>query len=482
MSAGRAPSRLLPHVAIALTVTGLLLTAAVTALGTTSWFGDERRGIGVLTIDDLHEGQLEASAAVVLTFIAAVMAARVRRQPTRRNLVLLAAICVLAFDNVVSALLTAGFDSLSASRFATWAAAGTGLVGAALLLVAVVLPDEPLARPRHASVRTFSVVGIGVLVSLGAAWLLRDLLPLAFETLPTAPDEVELLSEHPALLVTEALACLCWAVAGWGLISNARRTEDELTGWIGLGSLVAAVGFLNYTLFPSEFTELLYLGDYFYLLAVAILVLGAAREVGNAEAALVDSAVYAERRRIAREMHDGVAQELAYISAQTQAIRRNPEITSRALSQITDAVERGLDESRSAIKELSGPVDETVAHAVAVAAMVVGTRSGAEVELSVDESVVVPASARAALVRITREAVGNAIRHGHAERVRVDLWENNGAHLRITDDGSGFDLPSVNQTGGFGLSSIRERVANLGGDLRVSSAPGGGTVLEVHIP
>lgn len=455
--------------------TGLLLTGAVMAART------DRPGLGVLTLDDLHEGQLEAAAAVVLIFVAAVMAGRVRRQPTQRHLVLLAALCVLAFANLVSALLTAGFDSLSANRFATWAAAATGLIGAALLLAAVVVPDEPLARPRYANARTIITCGVGLALLLGAIWLLRDQLPIAFDTLPTSPDEVTLLSQHPALVVVAAAACGCWVLAGWGLGVIARRTDDDLLAWMGLAGLVAAVGYLNYALFPSQLTELMFLGDYFYLAAVAVLVVGAAREVGNSEAARVDSAVYAERRRIAAEMHDGVAQELAYISAQSRALQLRAQRPDRGLGKIADAAERALDESRSAIKELSGPVHQSLAHSIEVTAVAVAGRGGAEVELQMDESLVVDPSTRVALVRITREAVGNAVRHGNAGHVRIDLWEHDGARLRITDDGTGVDPTLADGNGGFGLSSIRERVANLSGELSVSPSPSGGTILEVRV-
>lgn len=473
MSVGGAPLPRFGQVAVGVTAAGLLLTAAVTAARI------ERPGLGVLTLDDLHEGQLEVAAAIVLIFVAAVMAGRVRRQPTRRHLVLLAALCVLASANLVAALMTAGFDSLSASRFATWAAAVTGLLGPALLLVAVVVPDEPLARPRYANARTITACCVGLAVVLGALWLLRGQLPLAFDTLPTSPDDVTVLSQHPALVVAAGAACVCWVMAGCGLVSIARRTDDDLAAWMGLAALVAAVGYLNYTLFPSQLIELMFLGDYFYLAAVAILVVGAAREVGNSEAARVDSAVYAERRRIAAEMHDGVAQELAYISAQTRDMQLHAERRDRGLSKIADAAERALDESRAAIKELSGPVYESLAHAIEMTAVAVAGRDGAEVELQMDESLVVPPSTRVALVRITREAVGNAVRHGHAGRVRIDLWEHDGARLRITDDGTGIDPSSVDGT--FGLSSIRERVANLAGELSVSSSPSGGTVLEVRV-
>ena len=101
----------------------------------------------------------------------------------------------------------------------------------------------------------------------------------------------------------------------------------------------------------------------------------------------------------------------------------------------------------------------------------------------VEGDVKVPVSTKEALIRIVREAVTNASRHGNAKNVHVAV--TNGALLRVTirDDGSGFDPTTRDgESSGFGMTTMAERVHALGGELRVSSRPAAGTEVEVTIP
>jgi signal transduction histidine kinase len=84
------------------------------------------------------------------------------------------------------------------------------------------------------------------------------------------------------------------------------------------------------------------------------------------------------------------------------------------------------------------------------------------------------------LLRIVREAVTNAVRHGEAKHVSVSFTNGDGLLLRVEDDGSGFD-PTVANGGGFGLVTMRERACALGGQLALASSESG-TVVEVSIP
>ncbi|MFC7359492.1 sensor histidine kinase [Nocardioides astragali] len=464
-------------------VSGVVITTAVSVARLSPSLGTDRHSFGVLTLDDLHEGQVELAAAMVLILAAAVLWERVRRVPTRGHLLLFAALCTLAVDNLVSALFTAGFDSLSTSRFATWATSSIGLVAVVLLLLAAWLPDERLVRPRLAVTTTMVATGGVVGLAVTIAWVFRGVLPAAFDTRPDTPEDLTLLSEHPSLFVGEVLASLCCLVAGLMFTRAAHRRQDDLTGWLGVASVLLAVSYANYALVPSHFTELLFLGDYFFLTAVAVLLVGAAQEVRAAEAALVDSALYGERRRIARELHDGVAQELAFIGTQTHTITsaRDPQKVARATHRIQESVDRALDQSRSAIKLLSGPVDESLAATIEAAADVVSRRTGAHVSLDLDRSIVVTTEVRAALARITREAISTAARVGGADKVRIDLWTNGSVGLRIVDDGSGLD-PHAGPAIASALASIRESAEAVNGSVTIETGDGTGTTVEVRVP
>ena len=105
-----------------------------------------------------------------------------------------------------------------------------------------------------------------------------------------------------------------------------------------------------------------------------------------------------------------------------------------------DAVERALDESRGAIAALNRPIDEPFDRALGHAALDIANRVGARLHLDVAEDVDVSPDWRDALLRISREAIANAVRHGRARTISVQLREGDSWRLRVTDDGDGFDL------------------------------------------
>jgi signal transduction histidine kinase len=94
----------------------------------------------------------------------------------------------------------------------------------------------------------------------------------------------------------------------------------------------------------------------------------------------------------------------------------------------------------------------------------------------------VSADWRDALLRIAREAVGNAVRHGRARTVSLQLREVDGVWLRVSDDGDGFDLEAPRSSLSYGLTSMRERTESLGGQFNISSVRGAGTTIEVVLP
>jgi len=186
-----------------------------------------------------------------------------------------------------------------------------------------------------------------------------------------------------------------------------------------------------------------------------------------------------ERRRIARDLHDGLAHELAFIAAKAHALLRQPP-DATDIAQLGDAAERALDEARRAISVLSAGQAEPIGVALTQTAEDVAARHGIAVLLDLEPSVEVPAVTCENLLRIVREAITNAGRHGRATSISVRLWQDQGVHLLIGDDGSGFD-PTVPATG-FGLVSMQERAAALGAAFVLRTSPGAGTQIEVVIP
>jgi signal transduction histidine kinase len=183
-----------------------------------------------------------------------------------------------------------------------------------------------------------------------------------------------------------------------------------------------------------------------------------------------------DRRRLARELHDGVVQELSYIRNEAHALPHEDGLRERILT----ASERGLDEARAAVDALGRSPDEPLGYVLHRAARQVADRYGARVVVELDDAVDAAPAQRHALVRITREAVSNGIRHGRAECVRIRLASDSGANsLVVHDDGKGFDEETVASATGYGLTSMRERATALPGRFTITSSPGDGTTVEV---
>jgi signal transduction histidine kinase len=183
-----------------------------------------------------------------------------------------------------------------------------------------------------------------------------------------------------------------------------------------------------------------------------------------------EDAVRRERRRVARELHDGLAPELAFIVRRARASENGRELAI--------AAERALLESRRAISALRRDGPEPLHRALADGLADLSLRLGRTIDVDLLPSRDVLPAQRDALVAIAREAVANAVRHAKAENVRVELNGVGRVYLRVSDDGVGFDAQEHGGDG-FGLVGMRERAEAIGAILTVSSRAGGGTSIEV---
>jgi signal transduction histidine kinase len=425
---------------------------------------------------------LDSAAAVIGSLAACLLLGRLQRTAALRDLLLFAALVTLTAANLLLSVLPA-LGGRSEPAFA-WAVLSCRLLAAGLLVAAAFGGARRLRAPSAAARRA-------LVACLGACLLLLALEGLFADSLPSVIDpgwspersNRPLLVGHPLVLAAQLVAMALYAAAAVGFACTAVRAGDEFVRWLALGAILAAVARLNYFLFPSLYTDYLYTGDFFRFGFYVAMLVGAAREIGAYQQGLARVAVLEERRRMARDLHDGLAQDLAFITSQTRAIADSPRDATR-VDRITSAAERALDDSRAAIAALTAPLDEPLDASLVRAAEEVAERGGARVRLDVEHGICVSASTRQALVRLVREAVTNAVRHGEAREVWLRLASGPGLRLTIEDRGHGFDpAASVRRgAGGFGLISMRERAEALGGELRVTSAPGAGTEIEVIIP
>jgi signal transduction histidine kinase len=445
---------------------GVALTLVITAAGFAPAYQNRA----------LHAAK-ETAAALVLLLVAALLAGRFSRTGRLLDLFALAGVLVVATKNLVFSVLTAILTETSGG-LTTWRTTGAGMVGAALLAVASVAPERLVGNRRRALLLTAGG-SVATFVLLSAV---ADVFhfPGAFTDRPETRAELQLLSQHSALVVADAAASALFLIAGAAFARRAQREADEFQMWLGIGATIAGIGYLNYALFPSSYTDFLYTGDLFRIAAVVAWAIGTVRQISAYQAGYASAARLEERRRVARDLHDGVAQELAFISTQMSWFTAHPE-DEETSQQITAAVQRALDESRGAISTLNRPLHEPLHRELADTAAEVTRRMGARLVLDLDENVHIPPVWEHALPRMLREAIANAVRHGSAQTVRVDLRGGDGVCLRITDDGVGFDVAAPLSENSFGLLGMKERTEALGGEFKLSSQPGHGTAVEIRV-
>ena len=203
------------------------------------------------------------------------------------------------------------------------------------------------------------------------------------------------------------------------------------------------------------------------------------------------AAILAERTRMAREIHDTLLQGFTGVGLKLVAVANRlahqPD-TAAALRDVVVVAQKTLEDARRAVWDMRAPShDAGEFTALLRAAAEDGTRgTGISVEFKVDgQARPMDPEVEAVVLRVTQEAIANAVKHAAARGVRVRyLYGGRGARLSIADDGKGFTVdPDFRGYGGhWGLLGMRERANQIGGRLRVRSAPGQGTTVLLLVP
>jgi two-component system, NarL family, sensor kinase len=196
-----------------------------------------------------------------------------------------------------------------------------------------------------------------------------------------------------------------------------------------------------------------------------------------------------ERARIAREIHDTLAQGLTAIILHVEGamhhLRSDPEVACRRLERALAAARENLEEARRSVLDLrAAPLAEKpLPEALRALARSFTTESGIRVQLRLSPDVPgLPLRVEAELYRIAQEALANVARHAKATSVTVELRHRRETlRLAVRNDGPGFDPRSV-PNGRQGIVGMRERARLLGGRLRIRSGPGGGTTVVAEVP
>ena len=231
------------------------------------------------------------------------------------------------------------------------------------------------------------------------------------------------------------------------------------------------------------------------LLTTAGALVSLAVERSRLEAATTRARAAEERNRLAREIHDTLAQGLAALTMQLEVADSLASTSSENDARLRSAVARALvlarstlDEARVSVLELrEAPLEgRTLRDALGIMAADAGSASAGRVGIAIvvepDADASLTAAVAGGLYRIAQQAVVNAMRHADARRIVVRLTRSESAvRLRVEDDGTGFE-PAQVPSDRFGLVGMRERARLLGGALTVESGPDAGTAIDIVVP
>jgi signal transduction histidine kinase len=194
----------------------------------------------------------------------------------------------------------------------------------------------------------------------------------------------------------------------------------------------------------------------------------------------------AERRRIARDLHDGVVQELAGTAFALTASSREddvPEPVRKDLRRSGEAVRRSLRQLRSLLVEIHPPGLNAAGLAAALEDLT-AQAAGAGVEATVTVTGIEDVRDHVVTLiwRVAQEAIRNAVRHAHAEHLTVEVTGGDrSVVLLVRDDGVGFDLESDRREDSYGLRGLQSLVEDGGGRVQVESVPGAGTTVRMVV-
>ena len=418
---------------------------------------------------------LRAAIEMMMTLFALAAAWLLRAQfgssRRLRDLMLVAGTLALGLIELGAAALPAALDLRDGTYFAAAGLCGLLPVAAMFALAAFGSPDWLVGRRRHPlaitaglSAASLAIAGLGGL--LGGTNAQTQSLAASVG--------------HPRLLALVVAVTGLLLYTGAGFARRQIVETDRVAGLIAMATvLIAGAGFSTVasgSVSPGQIG----MSECLRALACALILAAAVVAERQIHARMSKATALAERRRVARDLHDGIAQDLAFIAA------HGPRFAEELGDEhpIVIAARRALAISRSTISELSNPDGATAHEALDAIARELGERFGIAVAVNAQLDRDLEALQREHVTRIAREAIANAARHGGAKHVIISLRPaETGIALRVVDDGCGIaGADHAPAPEGFGLRSMRERAAALGGQLHVRQPRQGGTELEVVLP
>ena len=414
---------------------------------------------------ELHDVRLvfDTAVAVVAAIVCVLSSVRFLVDGRTLDLLVAAGFWSIALGTVFFSLapvLAGG----SLTPQAAWALVGARLLGAGLIAIAPYVDGRLSARRP-----SLFTVGVGVAFVLAAA--AGVLLRPGSTTGTLDPDALE----GTYVRIAAVLLASLWAVAILGFALRYRRYGRDLDSWMCLAATLAFFADVSLVLTPVVSSDYLLLGDFLRVIAYGILLVGVWRAISDAE---FGRAVADERARVAREIHDGLAQYLFAISTQVSMLESGAPL-EQVLPRLKQAATSAQQEARFAVLALSSAGGSARFDAALRRYIELLTADGElDVELDVDPQVRLAPDEQIEVFRIVQEGLGNARRHSGAGHVEVSIAQLGGRRVvSVSDDGVGFDETTA--TSGHGVANMRLRAQAIDGQLRLRSAPGRGTAIEV---
>ncbi|MGE5273703.1 MAG: sensor histidine kinase [Verrucomicrobiota bacterium] len=413
---------------------------------------------------DLPSLRLFLDTAVLVVSLIVCVLAYVRFTVDRRifELYLLCGFFVTAATTLAFAIAPV-LDGGSVGRAEAWAAIGGRLV-AATLIAAAPFTSGRVATKAHA----LATVAALTLLLYGL-WMLCRALDDGLPLLAAEHPQPDLLTAAVALQALLGLA----ALVGFGLRYRARG--EDLDRWLAFGATIWLFAELHAVLAAPLSSEYVSQSDFLRLLSYGVLLVGVWRAIRAAEFGRV---VAEERARVAREIHDGLAQYLFAVSTQASLLAGGADL-AKVLPRLQEAASAAQQEARFAVLALSSAGGSAPFDAALTRYVEFLTADGQlDVDLEIERAVELGPDEQIEIFRIVQESLANVRRHANARRATVLIGMRDGQRVvRIVDDGEGFDEEAESR--GHGLRNIRSRAAAIGGAFRLVTRPGGGTSLEV---
>ncbi len=346
---------------------------------------------------------------------------------------------------------------------AAWSLVVARMLGAAFIALA------PYVHGRLQARRQWLLI-----VCVGVAWALA-LAAMVLRSSDLQSANSPQVVEGSSVVLAAAFLALLWLVALVGFGLRYRRYGRDLDSWICLAATLALFADLHLVVTPVVSSEYVLQGDFLRLVAYGILLVGVWRAIAEAE---FGRAVADERARVAREIHDGLAQYLFAISTQVNMLETGAPV-AQVLPRLKRAATAAQQEARFAVLALSSAGGTARFDAALRRYVDVLTADGElEVELEIDPQVQLAPDEQIEVFRIVQEGLGNARRHAGAQRVDLSISQRGGRRVvSVRDDGVGFE--QADAVPGQGLENMKLRAEAIEGRLSLRSAPGRGTAIEV---